>query len=174
MALVFNEPARVLDMTARSSDIPDNCQWATFLRNHDEISLATLPPAEHERLFEAMDPDHLYAFEKLKTTSMRVAEIFRGNEQQVLEALDMLYSVPGVPVMYYGDEIGMRNLPVEEGVVDTRKYVRGAFDWDEAAAQAKNPNSTLNLTAKIIRGGGVGQTVETSQNEKAPAEAQEA
>ncbi len=168
MALVFDEPERVTYMTEQSFDIPDNCQWATFLRNHDEISLATLPPKEHEELFEAMDPQHLYAFEKLKTTSMRVAEIFRGDEQKILTALTTLYSAPGATIMYYGDEIGMRNLPVEEGIVDTRKYVRGAFDWDEADRQSKDPNSIFNQTAKIIRGP-IGPLVETTSNEKAPA-----
>jgi maltose alpha-D-glucosyltransferase/alpha-amylase len=166
MALMFGDTQRVEDITLKSSDIPENCQWATFLRNHDEISMATLSPQDKEQLYEALDPKHLYAMEKLRTTSMRVAEIFSGDTDKILKALNMLYSQPGAPIMYYGDEIGMRNLPVEEGIVDTRKYVRGAFDWDEAARQAANPDSLLSKTAKIIRGGGVGQTVETTGTEE--------
>ena len=175
MALMFDEKTRVSDMLEHSFDIPDNCQWGTFLRNHDEISLATLPIQERKDLVMRMDPEQKYLFAKMGFTSMRVAEVFQGNQQKILDALAMLYASPGAPIMYYGDEIGMRNLPVEEGVVDTRKYVRGAFDWDEADRQAKDPNSTLSLTAKIIRGGGVGQIVETTPaEEKAPAEVQEA
>jgi maltose alpha-D-glucosyltransferase/alpha-amylase len=150
MALVFDEPERVQKLAQDSLDIPENCQWGTFLRNHDEIELMTLPPAERRALVDSLDPEHLYTMRKHEVTSMRVAEALQGDKEKILKAFKMLYTSPGAPIMYYGDEIGMRNLPVEDGIVDTRKYVRGAFDWEEANRQAADPNSLLNQTAQIV------------------------
>jgi maltose alpha-D-glucosyltransferase/alpha-amylase len=153
MSLVFDEPERVANMCDTSFDIPENCQWGTFLRNHDEISLATLPPQERRDLVAKMDPNQKFVLEKLGFTSMRVGEVFQDEPEKILSAFKMLYRAPGAPIMYYGDEIGMRNLSVEEGIVDTRRYVRGAFDWGEESLQEKDANSILNQTKDIIAKG---------------------
>jgi maltose alpha-D-glucosyltransferase/alpha-amylase len=153
MALLMDEPDRIDDVIRDSFDIPENCQWATFLRNHDEIELNTLSPGERHALVDALDPKHHYTFRKGEATSMRIAEIFDGNRDKILEALLALYSAPGATIMYYGDEIGMRNLPLEQGVVDTRRYVRGAFDWDDAHHQAADPESLFSQCKKIIAQG---------------------
>ena len=88
-------------------------------------------------------------FNKGQATSKRIASIF-DNDGAILTAFKLLYSTPGAPIMYYGDEIGQKNLPVREGVTDTRKYVRGEFDWDEADRQLADPTSLLSRTIKII------------------------
>ncbi len=137
-------------MIARSFDIPDNCQWATFLNNHDQISLGTLSPDERHRLIDFLDPKHEYLFNKGEATSMRIASIFHNDTKRIIEAIDLLYHTPGAPVMYYGDEIGMQNLPIDRWI-DSRRYVRGTFDWDVAEAQSKDPTSLLNQTSQIIR-----------------------
>jgi maltose alpha-D-glucosyltransferase/alpha-amylase len=137
---------------ALSSAIPDNCQWATFLSNHDQISLGTLSPDERHPLIDFLDPNHEYLFNQGEDTSMRIASIFRGDTKRILEAIDLLYHTPGAPVMYYGDEIGMQNLPAGNLGVDSRRYVRGAFDWNAADAQSKDPASLLNQIAHIIQG----------------------
>ena len=138
-------------MTLLSFDIPENCQWGVFLRNHDEIALSTLSPEERRRVVNFLDPEQKYLFNKGEATSVRIANVFDGDKKRILDALGLLYASPGAPVMYYGDEIGMRNLPVQESVIDSRRYVRGTFSWQAADAQAADPDSLLNQVAKIIR-----------------------
>jgi maltose alpha-D-glucosyltransferase / alpha-amylase len=138
-------------MTLFSFDIPDNCQWAVFLRNHDETEFNILSPDERHKLINFLDPGHKYLFNKGEATSVRIADAFNGDRKGIADALGLLYSGPGAPVMYYGDEIGMHNLPVEESIIDSRRYVRGTFDWLSADAQSKDPDSLLNQVAKIIR-----------------------
>ena len=151
MAQLFDEPDRVTNTIRDSFDIPENCQWATFLRNHDDISLASLPPRERRELVERMDPTGVYTMKKLGFTSMRIAEIFNGNSEKILEAFTLLYEAPGAQVMYYGDELGMRNLQPQKGVVDTRVYVRGSVDWEEAERQMHDPNSLFMRVATLVR-----------------------
>jgi len=152
MALAFRDRLPLQAMIERSfKDIPDNCAWAVFLRNHDEISLATLEEDARAQLIDALDPLHEYLFNKGDAISLRAANALHGDPQKIREAFELLYSMPGTPIMYYGDEIGMRNLSVQEGIVDTRRYVRGAFDWQEAERQIKDPGSLWNSTREIIR-----------------------
>ena len=136
---------------ARSADIPDNCAWATFLRNHDEINLGTLDAADRYRLIDFLDPKHEYLFNKGEATSVRIASVFNGDRKRIIEAVGLLYRAPGSPIMYYGDEIGIQNLPPEKEQVDSRHSVRGVFDWKATDAQSKDPGSLLNEIARIIR-----------------------
>ena len=141
-----------LDATfAPSSGIPESCQWATFLRSHDQIILDTLRADERRRLIDFLDPKHEYLFSKGQATCMRIASALHGNTERILEAIDLLYSVPGAPIMYYGDEIGMQNIPVRQREVDTRRYVRGQFDWNAANTQLKDPVSLLQRVSQIIK-----------------------
>ncbi|MFA6050889.1 MAG: alpha-amylase family glycosyl hydrolase [Candidatus Paceibacterota bacterium] len=150
LALMRNDTKRVESVIQEASEIPEGCEWATFLRNHDEISLHLLSPEDHMELIDFLDPRKEYVMKKMRKTSMRIASIFGGDQEKIIAAKKLLYSLPGAPILYYGDEIGMRNLPLQEGIIDTRKYIRGNFDWDEAEKQLKDPNSLLNSVAKII------------------------
>ncbi len=136
---------------ARSSGIPESCQWATFLRSHDQIILDTLGAEERHRVIDFLDPKHEYFFSKGEATCMRIASALHGNKERILEAIELLYSVPGSPIMYYGDEIGMQNIPVRNLEVDTRRYVRGPFDWNAANTQLKDSTSLLNRVSRIIK-----------------------
>lgn len=150
LALERNNPSLAETMAHASFAIPDNCQWATFLRNHDEISLTTLDKAERKELVDFLDPEHSHMFKKMGATSMRLASVFRGDRAKIVDALKLFYSLPGSPVMYYGDEIGMLNLSLQPGIVDTRKYVRGVFDWQEADRQIADPHSLFHEVAALI------------------------
>jgi maltose alpha-D-glucosyltransferase/alpha-amylase len=136
---------------AESSNIPENCQWGTFLRNHDEIALGSLTSEERHRVIDSLDLNHEYPFNKGEAVSMRIASALHNDKAKILKAMELLYSIPGAPIMYYGDEIGMQNLSPEQHFLDSRRYVRGRFDWDAATAQAQDPESLLNQVARIIR-----------------------
>ena len=143
--------ARIQKMLADTADIPANCQWATFLRNHDEISLATLPSFDREALVGWLDPEHRYPFRKGQTTSVRIATAMRGQSARILEIFASLYRAPGAPIMYYGDEIGMTNSHAMEFMLDTRRHVRGAFNWEEAEHQMKDRGSLWSAVSLLIK-----------------------
>lgn len=151
LSLMTGKRDRV-ETLARSSfaTLPERCQWATFLRNHDEISLDTVEESEREALVDFLDPSHSYLFRNKTTTAVRIGNVFQNNPAAQYKALELLYSLPGAPVMYYGDEIGMTNLPVRRGEIDSRRYVRGSFDWAAAEAMQKDPRSLLSQVSKLI------------------------
>ena len=153
LALKRNDHALVDTMVSDSFAIPANCQWATFLRNHDELSLSTLLAKERAELNDFLDPEHRYPFKKGAASSVRVSTVFGGDQERIAEAFRLLYGTKGAPVMYYGDEIGMKTLPVAPQVSDTRRYVRGKFDWKEAERQMNDPYSLWNQVAEIIKSG---------------------
>ena len=154
VALQKGEMLKVQEMVDASHDIPDNCAWAIFLRNHDEISLTTIEPGIRSALVAFLDPDGLFHFKKREgdAASVRIGSVFRGDRDGMRRAFKLLYSLPGSPIMYYGDEIGMSNLPHEEGIQDSRKYVRGQFDWSLAEAQMADPTSLWHEVATLIKG----------------------
>lgn len=162
LSLVTGEDRRVEEMTADSLGIPGNCAWAVFLRNHDDISDLTLGPDERRRLIDTFDPGHQYPFKKGRSTAVRLATAFRGDRKKLEKAFALLYSMTGASVMYYGDEIGMENLPPDPSVADTRKYVRGVFDWEEAWKALADPTSLFHEIAKLARRKGCGYKRETS------------
>lgn len=96
--------------------LPRGCQWATFLRNHDELTLEMVSPAEREELYRA------YATQPRMRHNLgirrRLAPLL-GNDRRRIELLhSLLLALPGAPVIYYGDEIGMGD--------DIRRADRGA------------------------------------------------
>lgn len=141
-------------MAGETSNIPQNCQWATFLRNHDELTLEHIGSKEQDELMRWLDPKDQYSFRGGYGASVRLAAIFNGDKAKILEALNLLFKMPGSPVIYYGDEIGMENLKLAEKPADTRKYVRGEFDWKEVERQMGVGTSLFNEIAGLIRNRG--------------------
>lgn len=137
-------------MARETSGIPQSCQWVTFLRNHDELTLEHINTEERRELLSWLDPDKKYSFEN-RGASMRLATIFNGDKNKIIEAFKLLFSLPGSPVIYYGDEIGMKNLKFAQRPADSRKYVRGDFNWPEAEKQLNEPDSLLSQIKKLLQ-----------------------
>lgn len=151
LALRHNDLSHVEQMVRQSFDIPPNCAWATFLRNHDEIELRILPSQDvRTDLISFLDPKKEYLCNQGQGTSMRIASVFDGDKEKILGALRLLFETPGTPIMYYGDEIGMKNLPPDKNIKDTRKFVRGAFDWNAADQQMNDPDSLLSHVRMLL------------------------
>jgi glycosidase len=100
-----------------------------------------------------LDAEGKYLF-KQKRTSVRLGHVFKGDRGKTIEALRLLYTLPGAPIMYYGDEIGMQNLEHDPSIVDSRKYVRGTFDWNQAKSQLNDPESLLSAVSKLLQQSG--------------------
>lgn len=115
LALASAEP--ILDVLRQTVDLPAGCQWAVFLRNHDELTLSALSVADREALLALYAPS---PFMRLHLgVRRRLAPLLGNDPRRITLAHALLLSLPGSPVLYYGDEIGMGDdlaLPDRDGV----------------------------------------------------------
>jgi trehalose synthase len=117
--------ARPLADALRSAPpIPVECQWATFLRNHDELTLDQLSDAERREVFEAFGPDEdMQLFGR--GLRRRLPAMLGGDQQRLRMAYSLMLSLRGTPVLFYGEEIGMG----EHLGVPGRSSVRTPMQW---------------------------------------------
>lgn len=119
-------------------------QWAVFLRNHDELDLARLTQAEQEDCFEAFGPDpdmQIYN----RGLRRRLASMFNGNQKQIRLAFSLMFSLPGTPVIWFGEEIGMgENLDEPE-----REAVRTPMQWSHQKHAGFSSASNSGLVQEI-------------------------
>jgi maltose alpha-D-glucosyltransferase/alpha-amylase len=105
MAIAKEDRFPITDILRQTPEIPDNCQWAIFLRNHDELTLEMVTDAERDYLWET------YASDKRARINLgirrRLAPLMERDRRRVELMTGLLLSMPGTPVLYYGDEIGM-------------------------------------------------------------------
>jgi maltose alpha-D-glucosyltransferase / alpha-amylase len=141
----------VKDIWQMSGGLPGDCRWAVFLTNHDSVDLFFLGEEEKRKLREKVDPHGIFITADGQSIGARLGEICQGNSEDIVWATSELLSQPGTPIIYYGNEIGMRNLVLPEKPKDIRAYVRGSFDWAEAERQKSDPNSILNQVRTLIR-----------------------
>src|SRR3954447_5756587 len=143
LALAREDAAPLEDLIRRLPVAPHDGGWATFLRNHDELSLDKLDPAERDEVLAAFAPD-----EDMRVYGpgirRRAASMLGGDGPRLRMAWSLLLSLPGTPVLLYGDELGL----VEDLSLEGRLASRVPMDWDEAAAQGRREDSLLqHMTA---------------------------
>ncbi|QND20102.1 trehalose synthase [Rhizobium leguminosarum bv. viciae] len=153
---------------------PATAQWGLFLRNHDELDLGRLTDKQRGAVFAALGPEkdmQLYD----RGIRRRPAPMLGGDRRRIEMAYSLLFSLPGTPVIRYGDEIGMGddlNLPerdcartpmqwsteAEGGFTKSKKLVSPVikdgpygFQHVNVAEQRRDPNSLLNWTERMIR-----------------------
>ncbi|MCC6791457.1 MAG: maltose alpha-D-glucosyltransferase [Thermomicrobiales bacterium] len=126
LALANADRTPVIDILEHTPAVRSDCQWAIFLRNHDELTLEMLEHADRERLWE------VYGSEPHMPLNLgirrRLAPLMGHDERRIRLMMSLLFSMPGSPVLYYGDEIGMGDdlsLPDRDGV-------RTAMQWDSS------------------------------------------
>ena len=174
MAIHMEDRFPILDILAQTPQIPANCQWALFLRNHDELTLEMVTDEERDYMYRA------YAHDSEMRINLgirrRLAPLV-GNDRRKMELLNgLLFSLPGTPVLYYGDEIGMG----DNVYLGDRNGVRTPMQWSadrnagfsranpqrlilpiiidpeyhyeaiNVEAQQNNPNSLLWWTKRLI------------------------
>ena len=170
------EDAEPLESTLRSlPPVPHDNAWATFLRNHDELSLDKLTQPQREEVFEAFGADpgmQLYGHGLRR----RTAAMLGGDGPRLRMAWSLMLSLPGTPVIFAGDEIGMgENLDIADrmsvrvpmqwddgpnggfSTADASDLVRPMVDGDlgpehvNVAGQRRDPESLLNWIERLIR-----------------------
>ncbi|MEV0674966.1 alpha-amylase family protein [Actinosynnema sp. NPDC050436] len=124
---------------------PRDCHWATFVRNHDELILDKLTEPERQEVFAAFGPDEdmqLYG----RGLRRRLPSMM-GDPQRTKMVYSLLFSLPGTPVLFYGEEVGM----TEDLSQPDRLAVRTPMWWDAAAEQRHDPDSLLSLVRLLVQ-----------------------
>jgi maltose alpha-D-glucosyltransferase/alpha-amylase len=123
MALQMEDRFPIVDILEQTPRIPDVCQWAMFLRNHDELTLEMVTDEERDYMYR------VYARDRRTRINLgirrRLAPLV-GNSRRKIELMNiLLFSLPGTPVIYYGDEIGMG----DNYYLGDRNGVRTPMQW---------------------------------------------
>ena len=105
MAIKMEDRYPIIDIIEQTPDIPDNCQWGIFLRNHDELTLEMVTDEERDYMYRAYNKDSASRINL--GIRHRLAPLLDNNRQKIELMNSLLLSLPGTPVLYYGDEIGM-------------------------------------------------------------------
>ncbi|HEY6452432.1 MAG TPA: maltose alpha-D-glucosyltransferase [Steroidobacteraceae bacterium] len=105
MALALEDRFPITDILRQTPEIPANTQWAVFLRNHDELTLEMVTDKERDYLWEQYAADHRARLNL--GIRRRLAPLVQRDRRRIELLHSLLLSMPGAPVLYYGDEIGM-------------------------------------------------------------------
>jgi maltose alpha-D-glucosyltransferase/alpha-amylase len=128
MAVKLEDRKPIIEILEQTPEIPDTCQWFIFLRNHDELTLEMVTEVERDYMYDE------YAMDKTMRINRgirrRLAPLMNNDRRQVELLNGLLMSMPGTPIVYYGDEIGMG----DNIYLGDRNGVRTPMQW----------NSTLN------------------------------
>ena len=114
----------IVDILAETPDAPPGCQWALFLRNHDELTLEMVTDEERDYMYRAYAQDPQA---RVNVGIRRRLAPLLGNDRTMIEMMNgLLFSLPGTPIIYYGDEIGMG----DNIYLGDRDAVRTPMQWD--------------------------------------------
>jgi maltose alpha-D-glucosyltransferase/alpha-amylase len=123
MALHLEDRHPITDIMRQTPDIPENCQWAMFLRNHDELTLEMVTDEERDYMYRA------YATHPMMRINVgirrRLAPLMEYSRPRIQLMNGLLFSLPGTPIVYYGDEIGMG----DNVYLNDRNGVRTPMQW---------------------------------------------
>ncbi|UCG14483.1 MAG: maltose alpha-D-glucosyltransferase [Deltaproteobacteria bacterium] len=123
MALRQEDRYPIIDILEQTPAIPDNCQWAMFLRNHDELTLEMVTDEERDYMYRVYASDPRM---RINLGIRRRLAPLLGNHRRRIELMNgLLYSLPGSPIIYYGDEIGMG----DNVYLGDRNGVRTPMQW---------------------------------------------
>ena len=144
MALARQDRESVVRIMNETPDIPEDCQWATFLRNHDELTLEMVTPEDRDFMWDFYAPEPR---QRLNLGIRRRLASLMDNDRRKVELLySLLFTLPGAPVLYYGDEIGMGD---DIGLED-RNGVRTPMQWTDRDSSGFSSAQTDSLYAPII------------------------
>jgi maltose alpha-D-glucosyltransferase / alpha-amylase len=174
MAVSTEDRHPITDIMRQTPEIPETCQWAVFLRNHDELTLEMVTDRERDYLW-----NH-YAADRRARINLgirrRLAPLMENDRRRIELLNALLISMPGTPVIYYGDEIGMGDnifLRDRDGVRTPMQWSHDrnggfsradperlylppimdpvyGFDAVNVEAQSRSPSSLLNWTRRLI------------------------
>jgi trehalose synthase len=144
-------------------ELPDASQWANFVRNHDELTLDKLAPDELEEVFEAFAPDE--GMRVYGRGIRRRLPTMLGDERAVRLVYTLMFSLPGCPVLFYGEEIGMG----EELAVPGRYAVRTPMQWGPGPGGGFSAAPARSWTRPMVSGAFGPERVNVADQRRDPA-----
>lgn len=151
LALARGDATPLRQAWAELPALPPWCQWANLLRSHDELDLGRLSDAERQEVFEAFGPEpsmQLYG----RGLRRRLAPMLSNDPRRLLLAHSLVLTMPGAPVLRYGDEIGMG----EDLSLAERASVRTPMQWSDAPNGGFSSATSDRLLVPVISGGDFG------------------
>jgi maltose alpha-D-glucosyltransferase/alpha-amylase len=124
MALRQEDRLPIVDIMTQTPDIPDTCQWGLFLRNHDELTLEMVTNDERDYMYLAYSADPRTRINL--GIRRRLAPLVDNSRRRIELLNSLLFSLPGTPIIYYGDEIGMG----DNVYLGDRNGVRTPMQWN--------------------------------------------
>ena len=174
MAIAMEDRHPIVDILQQTPEIPDGCQWAVFLRNHDELTLEMVTDRERDYMWS------IYASDRRARINLgirrRLAPLMENDRERIKLMNSLLLSMPGSPIIYYGDEIGMGDnifLGDRDGVRTPMQWTSDrnggfsradpqrlylppiqdpvyGFEATNVESQLRAPSSLLNWTRRIL------------------------
>ena len=124
MAIEMEDRFPIVDILDQTPAIPEGCQWAIFLRNHDELTLEMVTDEERDYMYRVYASDPLA---RINLGIRRRLAPLMGNNRRKIELMNiLLFTLPGTPIIYYGDEIGMG----DNYYLGDRNGVRTPMQWN--------------------------------------------
>lgn len=142
LSLAREDAAPLVKALNERPEIDFTCQWATFLRNHDELTLDKITDKQRQEVFDAFGPEkEMQVYDR--GLKRRLPPMLDGDPRRVRMAYSLMFSLPGTPTLYFGEEIGMG----EDLAADGRMAVRTPMQW----SAGKNGGFSKAAPSKLIQ-----------------------
>jgi maltose alpha-D-glucosyltransferase / alpha-amylase len=163
MALRQEDRHPISEILYQTPEIPDSCQWAIFLRNHDELTLEMVTDEERDYMYQAYAADP-----QMRVNAgirRRLAPLMENSRARIELLHGLLLSLPGTPVIYYGDELGMG----DNVYLGDRNAVRTPMQWTADRNGGFSRADPARLYAPVVMDSVYGyQSVNVEAQERAP------
>jgi maltose alpha-D-glucosyltransferase/alpha-amylase len=144
MAVKLEDRKPIIEILEQTPELPDSCQWFIFLRNHDELTLEMVTDVERDYMYDE------YAMDKTMRINRgirrRLAPMMNNDRRQIELLNGLLMSMPGTPIVYYGDEIGMG----DNIYLGDRNGVRTPMQWNSSSNAGFSSADPERLYAPVI------------------------
>jgi maltose alpha-D-glucosyltransferase/alpha-amylase len=144
VALRLEDRHPVTDIIAQTPEIPENCQWGLFLRNHDELTLEMVTDEERDYMYLAYSADPQMRINI--GIRRRLAPLIDNNRRRIELLNSLLFSFPGTPILYYGDELGMG----DNIYLGDRNGVRTPMQWNADRNAGFSRTNPAKLYSPVI------------------------
>nr|WP_202894344.1 alpha-amylase family protein [Kribbella italica] len=147
LSLARQDPAELVKALRERPAPPEEAQWGTFVRNHDELTLDKLTDDERAEVFAAFGPDkdmQLYD----RGLRRRLPPMLDNDPARLRMVYSLLFSLPGTPVLFYGEEIGMGENLAMEG----RNAVRTPMQWTDSVNGGFSTADAADLAGQVVTG----------------------
>lgn len=161
LSFVRHDATPVADALRALPPIPAESQWANFIKNHDEASLDKLSDAEREEVFAAFAPKKsMRLFDR--GIRRRFPPMVDGDRRRIELAYSLMFSLPGTPVLFYGEEIGLGdNLAMTD-----REAVRVPMQWSDSPGGGFTTAKGSTLPRKVVRDGDFGYRALNAEDQR--------